>query len=46
MARFGRDALQFVDSQVGRQLPLRGINGTVVRSGVVRVGDVAKKRQG
>jgi MOSC domain-containing protein YiiM len=45
MARFGRDALQFVNSPVGRQLQLRGINAKVVRAGVVRVGDVARKRQ-
>jgi MOSC domain-containing protein YiiM len=44
-ARFGLDALQFVNSPVGRQLQLRGINAKVVRPGVIRVGDVARKRQ-
>jgi hypothetical protein len=39
-ARFGRDAMQFVNSPVGRQLNLRGINARVVRAGLVRVGDV------
>ena len=45
MARFGRDALQFVNSPVGKQLKLRGINTKVVRPGVIRVGDVVKKLQ-
>jgi hypothetical protein len=43
VARFGRDAMQFVNSDVGRQLHLRGINARVVRPGVIRVGDVARK---
>jgi hypothetical protein len=43
MARFGLDAVKFVNSRVGRQLHLRGINAKVVRAGVVRVGDRAKK---
>jgi hypothetical protein len=43
MARFGLDALQFVSSPVGRHLNLRGINARVVRPGVIRVGDVARK---
>jgi hypothetical protein len=42
-ARFGRDAMLFVNSPVGRQLNLRGINARIVRPGVIRVGDVAKK---
>jgi hypothetical protein len=46
MARFGQDALKFVNSSVGRELQLRGINAKVVHPGVIRVGDVAKKRQG
>lgn len=43
MARFGVDAMKFVNSSVGRQLNLRGINAKVVQSGVVRIGDVARK---
>jgi len=43
VARFGRDAMRFVNSPVGRQLNLRGINAKVVRAGVIRVGDVARK---
>ena len=41
--RFGLDALRFVNSPVGRQLNLRGINAKVVQPGVVRVGDIVKK---
>lgn len=37
--RFGVDAMRFVNSPVGRQLNLRGINAKVVRPGVVHVGD-------
>lgn len=42
-ARFGTDALKFVNSPLGRQLQLRGINAKVVQPGVIRVGDVVKK---
>lgn len=41
--RFGPDALKFVNSAVGRQWNLRGINAKVVRGGTVRVGDAATK---
>jgi hypothetical protein len=43
VARFGLEAMQFVNSPVGRQLNLRGINAKVVQPGVVRLGDVARK---
>ena len=42
--RFGRDAMKFVNSPVGKQLNLRGINAKVVQAGVVRVGDMVQKR--
>jgi hypothetical protein len=42
-ARFGRDALKFVNSTDGRALNLRGINTSIVEAGVVRVGDAIKK---
>jgi len=42
-ARFGLDALQFVNSPVGRALNLRGINARVVQPGVIRVGAVVRK---
>src|SRR5262249_8860861 len=43
LSRFGLDAMKFVNSSVGRELCLRGINARVVEPGVVRVGDVAVK---
>ena len=42
-ARFGPDATRFVNSPVGKQLHLRGINAKVVQPGLIRVGDVAKR---
>ncbi len=42
-ARFGLDALRFVNSPEGYALNLRGINTRVVRSGVVRPGDPVRK---
>lgn len=45
--RFGRDALRFVNSPVGKHLRLRGANARVVVSGLVRPGDrVAKQTVG
>lgn len=41
--RFGAEAMKFVNSPVGRQLHLRGINAKVVQAGLVRVGDVVRK---
>ena len=43
LARYGPDAVEFVNSPVGKQLHLRGINAKVVQAGVIRVGNVAKK---
>jgi hypothetical protein len=43
VARFGLEAMRFVNSPLGRQLHLRGINAKVVQTGVIRVGDVARK---
>ena len=45
VARFGLDAMNFVNSTVGKALHLRGINAKVVQTGVIRVGDVAKVRE-
>jgi MOSC domain-containing protein YiiM len=42
-ARFGLDAMKFVNSPVGRELHLRGINTKVVQPGTLRAGDVVKK---
>lgn len=43
VSRFGVDAMKFVNSAVGKQLCLRGINAKVVQAGVVRLGSTAKK---
>jgi hypothetical protein len=42
-ARFGKDAIVFVNSGMGKKLNFRGINAKVIRSGDIRTGDVAKK---
>jgi len=41
--RYGLEALKFVNSIVGKQLHLRGINAKVVQPGAIRVGDTVKK---
>jgi len=43
VSRFGVDAMKFVNSDLGREMNLRGINAKVVRSGRIRVGDIAQK---
>ena len=42
-ARFGKDALRFVNSDIGQELNLRGINTKVVVAGTVRTGDAVQK---
>lgn len=41
--RFGLAAQAFVNSPLGRELNLRGLNARVIKGGVVREGDVARK---
>ena len=41
--RFGADAMKFVNSPVGKELHLRGINAKVVKPGVVQVNDCIRK---
>jgi hypothetical protein len=41
--RFGMDAVRFVNSSVGREHNLRGVNARVVTGGVVRPGDRVRK---
>jgi MOSC domain-containing protein YiiM len=41
--RFGKDAVRFVNSPLGKQLRLRGINARIVRPGAIRIGDVVQK---
>jgi MOSC domain-containing protein YiiM len=43
VARFGVDAMKFVNSSVGRRYNLRGINAKVVQSGTIHVGDAVRK---
>ena len=43
VSRFGIDAMKFVNSEVGKQLCLRGINAKIVQGGVVKVGQTARK---
>jgi hypothetical protein len=42
-SRFGRDAMVFVNSGMGKKLKLRGINARVTKSGDIKIGDVARK---
>lgn len=42
-ARFGSDALKFVNSPEGRQLRLRGVNAMVVAPGTVATGDAIRR---
>ena len=42
-ARFGSDAIRFVNSPEGRALRLRGVNARVVEPGAVRPGDAVRK---
>jgi hypothetical protein len=43
VARFGQDAMKFVNSPLGRELCLRGINARVVQPGSIHVGALVKK---
>jgi MOSC domain-containing protein YiiM len=43
VARFGADAMKFVNSPVGRELCMRGVHARVVQNGTVRTGDTVKK---
>ncbi|HEX2129262.1 MAG TPA: hypothetical protein VHF58_08605 [Solirubrobacterales bacterium] len=41
--RFGVDASKFVNTKLGRELRLRGVNAQVVQGGTVRPGDPVRK---
>lgn len=43
LSRFGVDAMKFVNSDVGRELNLRGVNARIIQGGVVRPGDPVAK---
>jgi hypothetical protein len=44
-ARFGVEAMKFVNSPEGKGLHLRGINAKIVQGGIIQVGDVVTKLQ-
>jgi hypothetical protein len=46
VARFGKDAMIFVNTGIGKQLNLRGINARVIRAGNIHVNDIAEKITG
>ena len=41
--RFGRDAVKWVNSAVGKQLHLRGIYARITQAGTIRVGDPVRR---
>jgi hypothetical protein len=41
--RFGVEATKFINSPIGRELNLRGLNARVLEGGTVRVGDLIEK---
>jgi len=43
VARFGVEAMKFVNSPIGRKLHLRGIHARVIQPGTIRTGDVARR---
>jgi hypothetical protein len=46
VARFGLEAMKFVNSTVGKELHLRGVCAVVVKPGTIRRGDAVKKLTG
>ena len=42
-ARFGLEAMKFVNSPLRKELHLRGINAKVIQAGSIRTGDTVKK---
>jgi hypothetical protein len=43
VSRFGVEAMEFVNSIVGKELCLRGINAKIIQGGIVKVGERARK---
>ncbi len=41
--RYGMEAMKFVNSDMGKNLHLRGINAKVIRGGKIATGDIVKK---
>jgi hypothetical protein len=46
VARFGADAMKFVNSPMGRAMRLRGVYARVVQPGEIRTGDIVRKERG
>ncbi|MDH4018771.1 MAG: hypothetical protein OEU84_04150 [Xanthomonadales bacterium] len=46
VARFGRDAMIFVNTGIGKELNFRGINAKVVQPGTIQTDDIVKKLSG
>jgi MOSC domain-containing protein YiiM len=44
-SRFGMEATRFVNSPLGKDLHLRGLNARVVKPGTIRTGELARKVQ-
>ena len=42
-ARFGSDALRFINSPEGRELRLRGVNAHVIVPGTIATGDAVRR---
>jgi hypothetical protein len=45
LARYGKDAVRFINSVEGKRLHLRGLFARVVSPGIVRIGDRVRKAQ-
>src|SRR5215211_5179719 len=43
VSRFGVEAMEFVNSPLGKQLCFRGINAKIIQGGIVKVGQTARK---
>src|SRR5215211_3770573 len=43
VSRFGAEAMQFVNSPLGKKLCLRGINAKIIQGGIVKVDQTARK---
>jgi hypothetical protein len=43
VARFGLEAMKFVNSPLGKELRLRGLHARVIQAGRIRTGDLARK---
>jgi MOSC domain-containing protein YiiM len=44
VARFGGEAMRFVNSRLGRQLRMRGVNTRIVVPGTIRIGDLVARK--